>query len=269
MPGIIFAQTLRRNWRQAIYWGAGIALLGMYVIILVPNVDMLQQYAQLMESIPPLLIQAFGVSDVSEVATPEGFIAFGYFSYIMLVMATYGVMAGMNVTANEEDRGIMDVLLSTPVVRWRVVLEKLLAYLLIITGIVAVSFVGLWIGTLATPGLGLDAGKLLIGSLNLLPATFTVLAFTIFVGALMRSRGTALALAAIFVVGAYFIDFLGNAASETSAAALRAISFYSYYGGGDIMKTGLNWGNIAVLVAAGIVLVAAGVLLFQRRDIGT
>lgn len=269
MPGVIFIHTLRRNWRQIIYWGVGIALLGMYILMVVPDVDMLQQYADLMEAMPPLFVQAFGIDDAAEIATPEGFIAFSYFSYIMLVMAAYGVMAGMNVTANEEDRGIMDVLLSTPVVRWRVVLEKLLAYLVIITGIIGVSFLGLWLGTVITPALGLDVGKLLAGSFNLLPATFTVLAFTVLVGALMRSRSVALALAAIFVVAAYFIDFIGNAASETAAAALRVISFYSYYGGGDVMQTGLVWSNIAVLVAAGIVMTAAGVWFFQRRDIGT
>ena len=45
---------------------------------------------------------------------------------------------GMRVTANEEDSGILDVVLSLPVRRWQVMVEKIAAYL------VTIVMIALW-----------------------------------------------------------------------------------------------------------------------------
>jgi ABC-2 type transport system permease protein len=268
VTGVAFRNVLQRNWRQTLYWGLGVALLGVYVIVAIPNVDVLQQYAGLLESMPPVLMAALGVTDLAQVATPEGFLGIGFFGYIMLVMAAYGVIAGLNVTANEEDRGVLDVVLSLPIPRWRLVLERFLAYAVSIVAILVIAALSMWLSAQANPGLNFDGGKLVQGVFNLLPGSLAVLAFTTFAGALLRSRGLAAAVASGFVVVSYFIDFIGNAASETAAATLRVFSFFSYYDGGRIMSTGLQWGNILVLLAATVVLAAAGLWFFERRDIG-
>lgn len=268
MSGIVFMNTLRRNWRSGLYWGIGIALLGVYAIVVIPNVDMLNQYAQLAESMPPLLLQAFGISDVSSMATPSGFLGFAFFGYALLILAAYVVIAGLNVTANEEDRGIMDITLSLPIPRWRVVLERFLAYTLIVVVILVLTFLGMWGATLSTTTLSFDIGRMAEGILNMVPSTLLMLAFTVFAGTLMRTRGGAAAVATAFVIVSYFVNFLGSAASGSAAAALQAISFFTYYGGNNIMSTGLNWGNIILLVAVTVVLTAGSLWFFERRDIG-
>src|SRR5258706_11183317 len=127
-------------------WGAGIALMGLYIVLIIPDVKMLQQYGELLKSMPSFLINAMGGGDAASLATPEGFIAYGFFGWIMLVLATYGVLAGLNITANEEDRGILDVLLSLPVPRWRGIIKKFLAYTVVVIGVVALGFFVLWAG---------------------------------------------------------------------------------------------------------------------------
>src|SRR5664279_6230367 len=124
MTGVVFMHTLRRNWLTGLYWAIGIAILGAYIIVVIPNVDMLKQYADLVKTLPPLMLQLFGANNAAEIATPAGFLDFGFFSYTLLVMGAYAVVVGLNVTANEEDRGIMDITLSLPIPRWRLVLER-------------------------------------------------------------------------------------------------------------------------------------------------
>ncbi len=267
MTGVVFMNCLRRNWRQGVYWGLGIALMGYYIIAVVPNVDMLQQYADLMAKMPPLLMKSFGLNDAAQLTTPGGFIGFGFFSYMLLVTATYAVVAGLAVTTSEEDRGIMDVLLSLPIPRWHIIIERFLAYTLIIVLMLLLSFAGLWIGQVTTPGLSLDLGRMGEGVINLLPSTLLVLAFTVLVGALARSRSLAVAAAAVFVVASYFIDFIGAAASETAAASLRVVSFYSWYNGGQIMFTGLEWGRVLPLLALAVVMLMGSLWFFERRDV--
>ena len=52
------------------------------------------------------------------------------------------------------------------------------------------------------------------------------------------------------------------------ANTLRCLSFYTYYDSAAVIRSGLNWGNVLVLIAATIVLMAGGTWLFQRRNIG-
>lgn len=267
MRGVIFTHTLRRSWLSAVYWGVGVGVIGMFIMLILPNAESLQRFARLLESMPPALLQAFGASDVAQLATPEGFIGFGYFTYTMLIMSVYGVVAGLNVTTVEEDRGILDILLSAPVSRTQLMVEKGLAYVLLMVLTILVSYLG-FVGGKAVSTLDVDLGKLFVASLNMLPAMLTVFGFSVLVGALARSRATALALAVAFVIGSYFIEFIGNAASQTAVAALRVLSYFSYTGSDTVMTSGLAWGNIVLLIAVGAVLFVGGAFLFQRRDIG-
>lgn len=268
MTGVVFWHTLRRNWKQALYWGLGIALLGYYVIVLVPNVDILKQYADLMQKMPPAVLQAFGMQDASQMASPAGFIGLSFFSYMLLVTATYAVIAGLAVTSNEEDRGVLDVVLSLPIPRWRLVIERLLAYALVIVIMLALSFVGLWIGAATTPSLPLSVNRLLEGTVNMLPSTLLVLGVTVLAATALRSRMAAIGVASVFVVASYFIDVLGQAASATIAGNLRVISFYSWYNGGQIMFTGLQWDHVLVLIVVALICAAGSLWFFDRRDVG-
>jgi ABC-type transport system involved in multi-copper enzyme maturation permease subunit len=262
-------ETLRRSWRGMLWWGLGIGSLGFFSIIIVPDVQALQQMAELMETLPPFLTQALGGGDISFMATPEGYLALQYFSFTLIVFAVYAVVSGLNVSSNDEERGILDVFLSLPIARARLVLEKFVAYSLLIMGAILISFVCMWIGIAITPTLAtVDIGKIVGATFAMLPASLLVLAFSLFVTALVRRRGLAIALASVFVIGSYFIDTIGRAAPDTIASTLRAISFFAYYDGAGVMQYGLSWGSMLVLFVSAAIFVAGGVWCFQRRDVG-
>jgi ABC-2 type transport system permease protein len=268
VTGVVFTHTLKRNWRSMLYWGIGIGLIGYLQIVVLPNTDSLQQMADLVATLPPVLLQAFGGGDIASIATPEGYLSFRYFGIVLIVFAVYALIAGLNVTAAEEDRGILDVVLSQPLPRWRLVIEKVLAYTLLMVAIVIISFLGLWLGVAATPTFVIDTGKLLQGSFNILPGTLVMLAATTLIATLTRRRATAGTIAAIFLVASYFLDFLGRTVSETFVNSLSALSFFTYYDGSSVIQGGLNWGNIVLLLAAALLLTAGAVYAFQQRDIG-
>lgn len=267
MAGVVFQETLRRHWRQMIYWGVGLGLLGFYVLVVIKDVDMLEQYAALAERMPPALLQMFGMGDAASLATPEGFMSFGFFGYTLLVLAVYAVMAGLNVTANEEEDGSLDSLLAQPVPRWRVMVEKLLAYAVTSAGILAVSFLFLAVGTQFSE-IPVSLGRMLEGSVNMLPSIWLMIAFTAFVAVVFRRRSTAVMVASVFIVASYFIDFLGEAATGSLADALRTVSFFSYYNPTAVMVSGLDVGSMALLLAVTAALVGGALWFFQRRDVG-
>lgn len=267
MTGAVFGETLRRNWLQMLWWGLGIGALGLSVTLIVPNADMLKDMALAFQNMPTAMLQMFGGEDSVSLGTPAGFLNMIFFSYSLLIMAAWAVLAGLNITANEEESGIMDVLLSLPVPRWQLVVEKFLAYVVIVLGITLLTFAGLWIGLKASPTISLDQGRLLESTLNLLPSTLLVVALTVLLTSLVRRKSMAAAIAIVVILGSYFIDSIGRQASASFAGSVRFLSFYSYYDSTAVIRKGLNGDNIVVLVVATVILMVGGTWLFQRRNI--
>lgn len=268
MIGSVFFETLRRNGRQILWWGLGIGSLGLMVALIVPNADVLKDFGRAFQSMPPSMLEMFGGEDAASLATPQGFLNLIFFSYALLILAGYAVLVGLNVTANEEDSKIMDMMLSLPVARWRVVIEKFLADAIITIGIILITFVELWLGLKLTPTFTLDTGRLFEATINLLPCTLLVLALTIALTALLRNKNVATGVAAAIIIGSYFVDSIGRDASASLANALRALSFYKYYDSTFVIRNGLNWGNVGILLIATLLMIAGGTWLFQRRNIG-
>lgn len=266
MKGVTFFETLRRHWRAMLYWGIGIALLGFFQVIIVPSADVLQDFSELYENLGPL-IRAFGGEDLDFVGTPEGYLATQYFSIIVIIYAVYAVIGGLNVTADDEDAGISNILLSLPLPRWQLLLEKTLAYAVMLSGAIIIGFFGLWAGMLVTPAIQVDLGKTFIAMLNIIPSTLLILAVTVCAAALTRRKSLALTVAASFVVISYFIDAFGRAASTSFAESARTISFMRYYDGPGVMQFGLAWGNILLLIVVTAALVLLGMWRFQGRDL--
>jgi ABC-2 type transport system permease protein len=266
MPRSTFNETLRRGCRGMIFWGLGLGLLGFVITVIIPNMDVLKQFQTLMSTMPGL-VKALGMEDAGQMMTPEGLISAGYFGRVLLIVALYAVFAGLDITANDEDAGIMDMLLSLPVPRSRIILEKFMAYTLMLVVIVALGFVGIYLSGVSSP-LQVNTAKLLVASINVLPSSWLMLAFTMFAATFFRRKSQATAMAAFFIIGSYVLDLVSSLASESPIARLRILSFFAYYDNAHVMQTGLNVGNILLLLGTTLVLVVASVWCFQRRDIG-
>jgi len=269
MRGAIFMEMLRRNWRSTLYWGIGMGLYGFLIAVFIQDADVLKQYGELIKApMMETMIKALGLKDSAALATPEGFIGYGFSVYALVILAVYGVIAGLSITASEEDQGIMDVLLSLPVARWRIIVEKLSFYTVSVVVIAACAFIGLWSGVQLSPVMKVDTGKLLASTIDLIPSTLLVIGFTAFVATLVRRKGLATAIAALFVVGSWVVNFIANMASGSSIAQLNGLSFFYYYDGSGVMVNGLVLGNVILLLVIAVLLAGGTLWGFERRDVG-
>ncbi len=267
MAGAVFIETLRRGWRSMLYWGIGMGLYGGIIILMLPDVNALKQAADLIASLPPFIVKMVGGDDISFMTTPQGFLATKFFLFAPIMFGIYVINAGLNVTSSEEDRGIMDVTLSLPVRRGRLVIERLLGYAVLLSGIVAITFVALVISDALSPNVNIDTGVLFQATLNILPSMLLLLAFTVMVGAAATRRSRAIAIATIFLIGSYVIDLLGSMATGSLAASLRVISFYSYYDSSGVMKNGLTLSNVLIVLVVALICGVLAPYFFERRDI--
>lgn len=262
----IFIEQLKRAWRSAIFWGIGIGLLGFYVTSVIQNAEILAQYEEILAALPTPLLAAFGVSDVNSLVSPEGFIGFGFLFYAILALAVYAVLSGLNITANDEDEGIMEVMLALPIARWRVIAEKFAAYTLLSIVIVVISGMGLFAGASVTI-IELDRMRLLQGTINMLPTMLIIMAFTAMVASLSSRKGIVATIATVFVVLSYFLFTIDNATDSPITTMLGQLSFFHYYDAEQVMQTGLMLGNVVLLIGLTMVCVAISLVAFEQRDI--
>ncbi|MBZ0294084.1 MAG: ABC transporter permease subunit [Anaerolineae bacterium] len=268
MYGTVFLETLRQARNQVLYWSLGMGLLGVVMGSLVPLFNS-QQLVELMESLPPFILAMAGIDEEMRIlSTTEGVLAVGFFTRYSLIFAAYPIIMGMRVTMNEEDDGIMDVLLSLPVHRWQIIVERFLAYVLTMFVIIAAVYLGLILGT-ALAQVSLDLGRIAEALLASIPLFAVLLAFTMFVGTLLRNRRYALGAAAAFAVYSYMMSTVAQMIENNNIAqVVGSISVYHYFDVNSIVTQGVSWSNIGLLGALALILLGASLWFFQRRDVG-
>ncbi len=267
MSGVLLRATLSQNWRPSLYWSGGLALLGIYVVAVIPTAEALNNYVGLISSMPRPLLDAMGAGDTLLLSTPEGFIQYGFATWAQLMLAVYGMLAGLNLCANEEEAGILDVLLSLPLSRRRLMLERFAAFTLLTLLITLLSALGLVLGSFGTE-LPLAPAALFATALNMVPGTLLVMAFTALVAAALRRHMVATGLAIFFVIGSYFLNFLASAISEEPFNRIGQLSFYHWSSVGIEPGSFLPVANLAVLLGVTVILLGLALWFFERRDIG-
>jgi ABC-2 type transport system permease protein len=259
----VFAKTVR-DLRWPTFWVAlGMGAMTGYFTLLFPTymkmVD-LNQILQNMGSMAKLL-----GANPGDATSLIGFLHIELFSMILpalMVAFAAGIASGF--TAGEESRGTIDVLLSYPVSRRRLVLEKTLA---VVLGCV-VSAVIVWVfaigGAAASasvlPGDKLAAALVMLVLLGLAFGAIA-LAISVFTG----NRGASIGIAVARMVVMYLVDALANIVDSLGAA--RPLSLFRYYMGSDPLRNGINFADASVLAAVAVAFLVVSLIAFDRRDL--
>ncbi len=268
MIGSVFLETYKQTWKQMLYWGLGLAAIGLLVVLMVPLFDM-NDMRELMENFPPFVLALVGIdpSSLEIFTTNEGFVAISFFGKSALIFAVYPVVMGMRITANDEDEGIMDVLLSLPVPRIQVVIEKFAAYTVSVIGVVAVIYLSMYFGV-AISGVDLDMSRLTEVIFYLIPVMVFVMAVTMFVAVIVRRRQVALGIVTAFIIVSFMLQTIGTMATDTIAESIGQISFFTYYNASNILADGFIWSHIIGLIGLSLALLVFSLYSYERRDVG-
>ncbi len=267
MSGIVIGNTLRTSWKQILYWGAGLGVLGLYIDFIAMSPDIISGYADLLKTMPPAVLQAFGASDIQLLTTAEGWIVSVFVSEAAIFLSVFAVMAGLNITANDEQSGVMDVILSLPISRAAYLLERWIGYALIGLGIVVLCALITLAGII---GMNVDAPHdvILKSILNMYPAALLVMTVTSLLATILRRRTVAIAVSAAFVVASYIFNAIGAAAGGAFADLMKSVSYFSYINGEAFVIGTYDPADSVIVLVAVLVGFALSLKMFVSRDIG-
>jgi ABC-2 type transport system permease protein len=258
----VFAKTVR-DLRWPTFWVAlGMGSMTAYFAILFPTYSKILDIESLMAKLGPVakLMGATG-----NVNTLVGFLHIELFSMILpalMVVLAAGMASGF--TAGEESRGTIDVLLSYPISRRRLVLEKSLAlFIACVVAAAATWLLGLSGAAVSSSPLPADKLAAACVMLVLLCLVFGSLALAI--SAATGNRGAAIGVAVGLLVVTYLID--GLAAIVDGLKSIQWLSPFHYYMGNDPLSNGFDLGDAAVLAAITVVFMVLSLIAFERRDL--
>ena len=245
----------------------GLGALGLYIDFIAMSPDIISGYADLFKSMPPAMLQAFGASDIALLTTSEGWIVSIFVSEAAIFLSVFAVMAGLNITANDEQSGLMDVILSLPISRASYLLERWIGFALIGLGIVLLCALITLAGII---GMNVDAPHdvILKSILNLYPATLLVMTITCLLATALRRRALAIGAAAAFVVASYIFNVIGAAASGAIADLMENVSYFSYIHGEAFVVGTYEPVDSAIVIVAILIGFALSLRNFVSRDIG-
>ena len=261
----VFLKTLRDQRRSMIWWCLGLALLTGMLVAIYPSIRGIEDLQSVIEAYPEELMALLGAGDLADITSPAGYLNVELFGFMVpFLFVIFAVVHGSFAVAGEERAGTLELLLSTPIPRGRLILEKFASLVTLTGALAAVLWVVLAVGSLAV---GMDISMLLLAemtvSVALLGLTFGTVAFAI--GSAIGGRGLSVGVAAAATGTAYLLSALSKIASAMEPA--QWISPFYYYNGNNPLVNGLNLAHTGVLVALVLLSTAVAYWGFQRRDL--
>lgn len=267
MSGIVIGNTLRASWKQILYWGLGLGVLGLYIDFISSSPDLISGYADLFKTMPPALLKVFGASDVALFTTSEGWIVSIFVSEAAIFLSVFAVMAGLNITANDEQSGVMDVILSLPISRAAYLLERWIGYALISLAIIVLT-AAITVGGMIAMNIDAPSDVVFASILNLYPSMLLVMTVTSLLATVMRRRALAIGLSAAFVIVSYLFNAIGASAGGAAADLMEGLSYFSYVHGEAFVLGAYDPANTLAVLLAVLIGFGLSLKMFVSRDIG-
>lgn len=243
----------------------GIAILSLVFVAFFPSLDGADvDIDAMLDAYPPAVQEAFGITTLS---TIEGFLAVEIYQFVwLLLLGLYFAYSAGGLIADDVERDRMDLILSLPVSRSRVLGEKFVSLLVPILALNFVVPIAVFGGVLAI-GQSIDPVDLAMVHLLSVPYLLACAAIGLVLSVLLDRADVAkrIAIATVFVL--FLIESI-----SASTEGLEWVGYLSpthYYDPTAILVEGTyDLTGAAVLLGAICVLVLVGRFGFTRADIG-
>lgn len=254
-------KTWRDDRRAIIGWAVGVAA---FTAVYTGFYSQFKAAAELKQNaLPKGMLDFLGIPDM---LSPAGYLQATVFSLVgpLLVLMCAITLTARTIARPEEDGG-MELLLANPLSRRAFAVQRLAATLTAVTAVAAVPWLLL---SVLVPAIGMDIapGKVAAACLGLIGLVWCFTGIAFLAGAASGRRGQVLATAGVLAVATYMVNAIAGMSQGWSWASW--VSPFHYFIGTDPLHTGWHPAHLLALVMAGAVTAVAGVVLFDRRDVG-
>jgi ABC-2 type transport system permease protein len=229
-----------------------------FIVAIFPSVE--TSLSKAIKGYPQGLKEAFGIGELSNV---DQYLHAEMLSLIIpLALGYLAVRAIASGLSGAAESGRLDVLLSAPVSRQRLVAAGFLATAVELAGVLVVTGLLTALGSVLA-GSGLRAGPATAGFANVWPLALLFAGLGIVVTGFSLRTSVVTGSVAGVLVAMYVLDLVGRL--DSGLSWVRYASVFKYYG--NAIEEGIDPLAFIGVTAAACALAVLGAWLFERRDL--
>ncbi len=190
------------------------------------------------------------------------------FSYIGILYTAIPAFMGTNIFSMDNDDNTLDLLMSNPITRRKVLLEKILAVLVISLGSIVYLFIVVYFSSLVI-GQNISVEILFASCIQLFTLLVFISLLSIFFAVLFLDSGRAKRYVGIIIVGSFIISLVVLFSEELEFLKYFQV-FYYYDSATTILKPSIDqvvWDKAVYLTIFSILLFGIILLINDRKDL--
>ena len=268
--GSVFGKTIRDGRRGGLLVGG---FAGMMMLITAaalnsqwPTPALRAELLASMDLLPPVVRGLLG--DPIAIDTLGGFLSWRIGNLLPVMLGAWSVLALSGTLAAEARKGSLDVVAATPISRRRLALEKVFAHVALVVAAMLIASLITWVVGRALATVPVDDITIVaaLGHFTLTGLLILAAGSLAFAAAPIVGRGKAAGLGFVALFGGYVILAYRSIASALDTAS--PLSWYAWTADHRPLAGRWDWAPVGAVAVTVIVLIAVGVVAFERRDIG-
>ncbi|RZL74326.1 MAG: ABC transporter permease [Rhodococcus sp. (in: high G+C Gram-positive bacteria)] len=250
-----------------VWWSGGVAAYVAVNNAFYPTIKNVTGIENLVKDLPDAFKTLIGSNDQILITSPAGYLQGRVFSLILpVLLLIFAVGAGAYAIGGSEEDGTLELLLSNPVTRGRVLIERFVAVVALSLGLGIVAAASLLV---FSPPFGLLEGVSIPG---LVAAVFAATVFGLMHGAIAFAAGASTGRRSVAIATAATLAVVGNLLNAVAAASesfhfLRFASPWHWYGGRNMLAQGIALEPFLAPIAVSVICAAVALWSFRRRDL--
>ena len=265
MMGTVFTKTLYERRFFLLGWTLGFAAIAALMASFYPAMHQDGAIDSLLANMPAAFKGLVGsLGDLSQFDT---YIASQLFDIrVPLIAGIMAIILGLGLSVGDEEKGDVRTVLSLPVSRVSLFVQKWLAMVFIMVVIILGMVAGVYavLPFIDIPAQIATEDMLQLSLMTLLVmVTYGTLPFAI--GFATGRRAVASGVAIWVVIGSFILTTFGQAVDWLSD--FEKLSLLHYFPAVEIVKSGLQLSDVLVYTGLTAVLLVVGLVLFRRRDV--
>lgn len=257
-----FKHALQRYKGQIFGWGLALFLLVLLIVSIYDSIAADQEQFQELLSFYPEEFSAF-MGDISVMTTPEGFIAIEFFSYMPIILGILSVTIGSGMVINDEEKGVLDLIMAHPVNRTALFMGRLLALVTTIVSILVFTWIG-FIVSMSWSSMEIGWDKLWLPIFALFAQLVLFGSLALFLSMILPSRRLASMVTGLLMVASFFIN--GLAGLNDKLEPVAKLTPLHYYQAQEAFKDfNITW--FLGLLASSLVFTVLAWWRFEKRDL--
>jgi ABC-2 type transport system permease protein len=258
---IIGRRFIVERRRSLLWWAIGVVGLVVFTAAFFPSVRGQASFEEVYEDLPASLRAMLGTTAELGITSAPGYLQGRLFgSLLPVVLLVLAIGQAVRATAGAEEDGTLEQLMTLPVHRRDVLLQRAAACGIVVIAITAAAFA---ITLVVSPAVGLTDGVSLVHLAAALAVVHGALALCI--GAATGRRALATGVTSAVAVGGFLLQ--GLLAASAPPGWTRWLIPWHWYLGRPALVDGWTWAAIVIPLGLTVVFVVVATRSFERRDL--